>query len=336
MSSVNLGFIADIGGIFNVDSVIRNAFKKIETKLEYINTCFKVSHLSAQILEELGLFLNEIKDVKASLKLPEILSMPRNISVLVQTANNFFESIKCNDTESLLNNGFNFFANSIDFLGDVNALSNSFEHLLRVPDVLIFPEITTVLFPLSLIAIIIGTLIKIRDYMQVKLMMSSDVSIICHDKISDSELRKFITSFLEKRLFVTEDEALLIDKESDPVKRVKMHDDLMKQKKAKYNRLVGSYAQEQLVKLNDYINGSKRYSSAEVREIATKIGKIYEHENSAKIRTVVRNVIVIISALFLTQGALLIPGCILLIVVALSSIRDFIKAKNFYNELKSS
>ncbi len=336
MNSVNLDFISNIGGIFNVDSVIRNAFKDFETKLEYINTCFSVSHLSAQILEELGLFLSEIKDIKASLKLPEILSMPRNISVLIQIANNFFESIKCNDTESVLNNGFNFFANSIDFLGDINALSNSFEQLLKLPDVLISPEVTTVLYPLSLIAIIIGTLIKIRDYMQVKLMMTSDVAIISHDKISDYELKKFITPFLEKRLTVTKSEALLIDKEEDSVKRVKMHDDLMKQKKAKYNRLVGPYAQEQLVKLNDCVNGRKRYSSIEVRGIATKIGKIYEHENSAKVKTIVRNIFVIISTLFLTQGALLIPGCLLLIVVTLSSIRDFIKAKNFYNELKSS
>jgi len=336
MNSINLDIISEIGGIFNVDGVIQNIFKNVETKLEYIQTSFKVSHLSSQILEELGFFLSNIKDVKAYLKLPVILSMPGNISNIIQTIYNFFESARCSDVESALNSCFNLFANSVDFMGEIKALSNSLNQLLKVSDILKFSGVTAILYPLSLIAIIIGILIKIKDYMQVKLMMRADAAVICYSKLNDKELKQFIVLLLEKRLALTTNEKLSIDTETDLVERIKKHDDLMSQKKAKYNRLVGNYAQRQLEELSDYINGNKRYSSTKSRKILSKISKIYEYESSAKIKIVVRNVFIIISTLFLTQGALLIPGCLVLIAISLSAIYDFIKNKNFYNELKSS
>ena len=271
MNSVNLDFISEIGGIFNVDGVVRSIFKNVESKLEYFKTSCKVSHLTSQIFEELGLFLGSIKDVKAGLKLSVVLSMPENISSLIKIAFNFFESAKNSDAESLLNNSFNLFANSLDFLGDIKALSNSLNQLFKMPDALTLSEITSVLYPLSLVAIIIGTLIKIRDYIQVKLMMRADAAVMCWSKLNDKELKQYVNHLLEKRLTLTVNEKFLIDRETNLVDRVKKYDDLINQKKSKYNRLVGRYAQGLLEELNNYVNGSKKYSSTEVREIVSKI-----------------------------------------------------------------
>jgi ABC-type multidrug transport system fused ATPase/permease subunit len=337
MSTIQLDTIADAGEFLAIDRYMKNIFKKVESHYKYVNCALKISFFSAHIIEKLGKLSSCIKDIKSITRLPLGFSIIFDIKSTINLLNGLFENARHSDTESFSHNIFYLFATILDIISDTQAITNALTQL-KIVMVSIAASVTSVLYPLTLITIVLSLLIKIRDFIFLKKMIKADDAVMSEFANDTEGLQKSIDVYLKKRLTLTENE---IEKIVNSVKNraeivqesviEEKKANLKAQKEAKFKRVVGSLAFSKLQELNN-----ENASIEDKKSILSKIQKCYNHEQSNKIRAIARGLIVLVGLIALSQGFLAIPGAVLLIITAVMSFNELIRNKKFTKELESA